>query len=137
MTTFQRRWRRILSTSSALVGLFLLYWSISAVFSASHTPNTVPIVDEFLGSIDWIWLTGLGGLLVLLSGRRLLLSLSRRTRIAAVAYSVVGGCLVALWGVFVALSLSSLGGMLFFSPLLVIGGLLLALGIVGWRMGDE
>lgn len=136
MLPLQRRQRRAVSVSSTLVGMFLLYWSVSALFSASYTPDTVPAVDAFLGSIDWIWLAGLGGLLVLVGLRRPINSLSRRSRLASVALGAVGACLVAAWVGFVALSLSSVGGMLFFSPVLGVGGLLLWIGATGWKSAD-
>ncbi|NEU58907.1 hypothetical protein [Halorussus sp. MSC15.2] len=137
MLPLQRRHRRAVSVGAALSGAFLLYWSVSALFSASYTPNTVPAVDAFLGSIDWIWLTGLGVLLFLVGVRRPLRSLSRRSRVVSVAFGAVGACLVAAWVGFVALSLSSVGGMLFFSPVLGAGGLLLSVGVSGWKSAGE
>jgi hypothetical protein len=137
MSLLQNYQQRVISVSSALFGMALLYWSFSAIFSASHTPNTISAVDAFLGSIDWIWLTGVGVLLVLVGLRRPLCSLSRRSRFVSVSLGAVGVCLVTVWAGFVALSLSSIGGMVFFSPAFAMGGYLLALGIAGWRTGDE
>jgi hypothetical protein len=137
MLLLQKHQQRAISIISGISGIFLLYWSVLAILSASYTPNTIPAVDAFLGSIDWIWLTGLGVLLVLVGLRRPLCSLSRRSRFVSVSLGAVGACLVTVWAGFVALSLSSIGGMVFFSPALATGGFLLALGVVGWRTGDE
>ncbi|WP_128477287.1 hypothetical protein [Halorussus pelagicus] len=137
MFPLQRRRRRAVSTLAGLSGAFLLYWSVSALFSASYTPDTVPAVDSFLGGIDWIWLAGLGALLVLVGLRRPLLALSRRSRVVSVALGGVGACLVAAWVGFVALSLSSVGGIVFFSPVLGVGGLLLSVGVIGRKSADE
>lgn len=133
MRSLERHQWLAISVSSVLAGTFLLFWSVSAMRSASHTPDTIPAVDAFLGSVDWIWLTGLGVLLVLAGFGRLLHSLSQRSRIVSVACSALGVLLIAAWLGFVALSLSNVGGMLFFSPILGTGGLLLVLGVTGFE----
>ena len=137
MLTLQRRQQHAVSVGSTLFGAILLYWSVSAIVSASHTPNTIPQVDAFLGSIDWIWLTGLGAFLVLVGSRRFLLALARRSRVVSIAISGIGIAFVAAWLGFVALSLSSVGGMIFFSPILGVGGLLLLVGVTGWNSTGE
>jgi len=137
MLDFRERQQSVLSASLVFAGGFLLYWSVSALFSASHTPNTVPAVDAFLGSIDWIWLLGLSLLFLLVGTRRFLLSLSRRSQIVAVAIASVGAIFTVAWVGFVALSLNSIGGVIFFSPVLGIGVLLLTVAGFGLRTVDD
>ena len=137
MQTFLPHHRRALSTGTVLVGAFLLYWSVAALLSASHTPDAIPTVDTFLGSIGWIWLTGLGTFLVPVGSRRFLLALARRSRGVSIAISGIGIAFVAAQFGFVALSLSSVGGAILFSPILGVGGPLLLIGVTDWNSTGE
>jgi hypothetical protein len=119
-----------------IVGALLLYWGLMSLMNPEYYASiTVPWLDQTLRAASrHIWVLA-SGLLLLTVGLSPVITIgARSSHVAQVVIGVFGILFVCFGGIFTLFTLDRVAGVLFVSPLLLTGVILVAvaLNVHGW-----
>lgn len=116
---------------SGLVGAFLFSWGIAQLVKQGYASTiTVPVIDETLIAVgQHVWVPALGALLLAMGSSPLVVAAVRRSRTARLAVGCFGVGFLCFGGLLAAVTLDPLFGLLFVSPVVLVGVALVAVAL--------
>lgn len=121
--------RSIPAIGTALGGVFLIGWGIASILAYPGYPTTVSPIDTVLVSLShYLWIPAVG-FFVLSAGVAPLVRARATHDVAwAIGVTVFGAAALCVGGLLTVLALDSVAGLLYVSPLLLSGVLLVLAG---------
>ncbi len=128
MEKLNRYYKNISFILLIIVGIFLLWWGIRSIVSEPHVPSiTVYWLDRSLTDINqYVWLPAVGVFLLTASISPVIAVMAQNNRVIRIVISVTAVGIIAVGGMLVIISLSRIWGIIYVSPVLLTGLLLLA-----------